>query len=81
MLSTALLQLCDSWGHIMKTLSISTFLGLVVAIPVLFSMHLDVMGTGRSDLSKGEIGLVITLSVGLINLAGFAIAHFRKSGK
>lgn len=62
----------------MKTFSISTFLGLVIALPVLFSLHLYVISTRGTELSKGEIGLIVALSIGLINLAGFTIAYFRK---
>lgn len=62
----------------MKTFSISTFLGLVIALPVLFLLHLYVISTRGTELSKGEIGLIVALFIGLVNLAGFTIAHFRK---
>lgn len=62
----------------MKTFGISTFLGLVIALPVLFSLHLYVISTRGTELSKGEIGLIVALSIGLVNLVGFTIAHFRK---
>lgn len=62
----------------MKTLGISTFLGLLIALPVLFSLHLYVISTRGTELSKGEIGLIVALSIGLVNLLGFTIAHFRK---
>ena len=62
----------------MKTFSISTFLGLLIALPVLFSLHLYVISTRGTELSKGEIGLIVALSIGLVNLLGFTIAHFRK---
>ncbi len=62
----------------MKTLGISTFLGPLIALPVLFSLHLYVISTRGTELSKGEIGLIVALSIGLVNLLGFTIAHFRK---
>ncbi len=61
----------------MKAISISTFIGLVIALPVLFSLHLYVVGTRGTELSGGEITLVIALSIGLVNLIGLGISHFR----
>lgn len=62
----------------MKTFSVATFLGLVIALPVLFSLHLYVISTRGTELSKDEIGLIVALTIGLVNLIGFAINHFRK---